>query len=221
MAPDSFLVIALTRPYLWIALVALRVWLYNRPGLTPPIASKYMKGVHGPGTLCHGGSPATSKLEGRVRSSIEAAGYTVLPASVILIAPLRDKHGNWRKFTPDILVVHGKTRIVVEVDPYHYHGEARMPTAEKEGSSGMEHIFHDVERNYAYSASGWAVIRVRIGWPPSHPWARIGKNDVIISGDDFVPVDHADAVRAAIARAERVPASSWNKQLEALNPWAR
>lgn len=221
MTSASFLIVVLSRPWLWIALVALRLWAYNRPGATPPIASRYIKGVHGPGSLCHGGSAKTSGLEGRVRASLTTAGFNVLPASVHLITPLTDKHGNWRKFTPDILVVHRGTRIVVEVDPYHFHGEGRMPTATNDGSNGLDKIYHDVERNYAYSATGWAVVRVRIGWPASHPWRQIGRNDVVIDGDDFFPAEHAERVKHAILHARRVPASSWNKQLAALSEWAK
>jgi hypothetical protein len=209
MAADSFLVVLVTRPYLWWALVALRIWAYNRPGMKPPIASSYVKGVHGPGSLCHGGSTKTSKLEGRVRNSLSAAGFTVLPTSVQLIAPLADNHGNWRKFTPDIMLLHNRKRVIVEVDPYHFHGQ-----------DDPGRIFHDVERNYAYSASGWAVVRVRIGWPPENQWRQIGKYDVVIDADDFYPAEHADLVRRAVVRAQRVPASTWNRQLDALAPWA-
>ncbi|MGP9760878.1 hypothetical protein [Corynebacterium sp. AOP12-C2-36] len=133
----------------------------------------------------------------------------MLPPSVHLIAPLRDAHGNWRKFTPDILIVYRGRRIVVEVDPHHFHGEGKP-----------DRIYHDVERNYAYSATGWAVVRVRIGWPPGNQWRQIGKHDVIIDDNDFFPAEHADRVRAAVTHVRRVPASAWNRQLAALAPFA-
>lgn len=210
MTPDSFLVVALTRPWLWLGLLAVRlVWGWYQRHARPHIFGRYVLGASKPGDLCYGGSEKTSGTEQRVRATLQRAGFTVLPSSVIMVAPLVDEHGNYRKFTPDILVVQGKRRIVVEVDPFKWHGQ-----------DNPSRIYHDVERNRAYSACGWAVVRVRIGWPLSNTWAQLGKYDVVIPDKDYYPHDHAAAVVKAVSRAKKVKPSAWDRQMAVLEPFS-
>lgn len=207
MNTDHPLVAIVTRPWFWWALLALWIVWWYRKRKWPDIAPKYLgPNRHKPGTLVRGGSSATSGTEKRVLASLNAAGYRTLPSELYLIVPLADRHGKWRKFTPDILLADPK--VVVEVDPYRWHGE-----------DGPHKIYDDVERNVGYSACGWAIVRVRIGWPADHPWRTIGKYDVVIEADDFYPAEHAELIRRAIAKAKPVKARSWDRQLAALRPY--
>lgn len=210
MTPDSIIVVALTRPWLWAALLGVRLWWgYYRTRSRPHIFQAYLRGTSRPGDLCYGGSDKTSGTEQRVRGALSAAGFRLLPASVIMVAPLVDDHGNYRKFTPDILLVHGGRRIVVEVDPYKWHGEA-----------GPDRIYHDVERNRAYAACGWAIVRVRIGWPKNNSWARLGRYDVVLPEPDFYPAEHSQAVISAVNKARRVSPTAFDQQLARLQPYS-
>lgn len=198
--------VILMSPWFWLVMLAAWTawWYHSRKW--PDILRKDQAKLAKPGDLVRGGSSATSKTEKRVLASLAAAGYSTLPSELCLIVPLVDVHGNARKFTPDILVA--KPKVVVEVDPYHWHGEA-----------GMHKVYEDVERNVGYSACGWAIVRVRVGWPKDHPWRRIGKFDVVVEADDFYPAEHAAAVAKAVSAARPVRKDTWMRQLRALKPY--
>lgn len=165
------------------------VWWNSRKH--PPLLPSMDRQRARPGDISRGGSTATSKLEGRVRRSIEAAGFRTYPQGTLLCVG-RDSAGKNRFFTPDILV--RKPFAVVEVDPAHWHGSP-------------EKVAEDVMRNRFYASVGLKVVRVRIGGTQA-----LSPNDVVIRGEDFQPDRHGAQLVRAVGSARRLPPSYWTRR---------
>ena len=180
----------LLHPVIPLALLVVwaTVWWNHRKN--PPLLPEMDRHRARPGDVALGGSAASSKLEMRVRSCIEAAGYPTYPQGTLLCVG-RDSSGKNRFFTPDILV--RKPYAAVEVDPEHWHGS---PSA----------VAEDIMRNRFYAAVGLRVVRVRIAGVEA-----LGPNDVVIEEKDFRPERHGDRVLRALGSARLVPPAYWNR----------
>lgn len=180
----------LLHPAVPSALLALWTVVWWNQRKHPPLLPSMDRQRARPGDISLGGSTATSKLEKRVRDSIESAGYPTYPQGTLLCVG-RDSSGKNRFFTPDILV--RRPYAVVEVDPAHWHG-------------APDKIAEDMMRNRFYASVGLKVVRVRIGGARA-----LGPNDVVISDDDFCTDRHGPRVVRALGSAKMLPASYWNR----------
>ncbi len=165
------------------------MWWSHRK--SPPLLPAMDRHRARPGDISRGGSTATSKLEARVRGTIEAAGYRTYPQGTLLCVG-RDSAGKNRFFTPDILV--RKPFAVVEVDPAHWHG-----TPEK--------VAEDIMRNRFYASVGLKVVRVRIAGTEA-----LSPNDVVIRESDFQAERHGPKVVRALGSAKMLPPSYWTRR---------
>ena len=165
------------------------VWWNQR--YAPPLLPAMDRQRARPGDISRGGSTATSTLEGRVRSSIEGAGYHTYPQGTLLCVG-RDSAGKNRFFTPDILV--RKPFAVIEVDPAHWHG-------------APEKVAEDIMRNRFYAAVGLKVVRVRIAGTQA-----LSPNDVVIPESDFQPERHGPKVVRALGSAKMLPPAYWTRR---------
>lgn len=164
------------------------VWWDTRR--TPPLLPAMDRRRAVAGDVSRGGSTATSKLETRVRRTIEAAGYRTYPQGTLLCVG-RDSAGKNRFFTPDILV--RRPYAVVEVDPARWHG-----------SPGK--VAEDILRNRFYAAAGLRVVRVRLAGCQA-----LSPNDVVIPEQVFRPERHGPAVVRALGSAKMLPPSYWER----------
>lgn len=203
---DDPTVSVILHPLTWVILLCLWFvwWWFGRK--FPYIHPKYDKSKCPPGTYFADGSTKTSGTEKRVRDAIAAAGYRPLPLGTGLVVAGRDAHQNRRKLTPDI-ILHSPRKVIVEVDPRFWHGE-----------EGLHKVYDDIERNKQYTALGFAVVRVRIGWE-GQVYSRLGRYDVVTKENDFHPAQHSSPVAKAIRSARKVPVSYWDRQLAKLTPF--
>lgn len=169
---------------LWVV-----VWWNHRKH--PPLMSEMDRRHARPGDLSRGGSKATSNTEQRVRDVIESAGFRTYPQGTLLCVG-RDSDGRNRFFTPDIML--RKPRLVVEVDPAHYHGSP-------------EKIAEDLMRNRFYASVGLKVVRVRIAGTRA-----LSPNDVVIPESDFRPDRDGAKVIRALGAARELPPSYWRQR---------
>lgn len=196
-------------PVLWWSLLVMLIiwWLVLRSAGVPYIYPSYDKTRNRPGDLCHGGSDKTSGTEQRVRDSLRAMGFTLLPCSVYLVLGTDSYGRQGRKITPDIILAHHK--VIVEVDPLYHHG-------------GLVKIVDDLERNTSYARLGYRVVRVRIAWG-TQPYGRLSPLDVVTDtrdwdgpGDRFHP-DLLTKVREAI-RSPVIGPDFFQRELYKLKP---
>ena len=198
----------LLSPWLWVILLGLWLWWWwtgrSRPHIHRKYDSKY-KHRFKAGDLFADGSTATSKTEKRVLESLHRHGYRTLPSSTRILIPevatrpdgeSQGKKGATRMFTPDIMLLNKK--VIVEVDPIHWHG-------------GEERIIHDLERNMGYSALGYAVVRVRIGWA-DQPYSRLGPFDVVTHEQDYDADRHAARVIKQVSKAKPLNPQFWARE---------
>ena len=179
----------LLSPPLWWFLLAVWTALLFRDRKTPPVNQKKVPlKKRRPGSLYADGSAAGSKVENKIRTSIERMGYRLYPhGTAVTTRP--DIDGKKHKYTPDIMVKRHK--IIIEVDPQYTHG-------------GAHRIAHDIDRNRAYAQLGYKIVRVRMGGA-----RRLSDNDLLIDGGTFDHNEHKGKLSRAIRRARYFPPRYW------------
>lgn len=182
----------LSPPFWWImaALFAAKM-LHERTGVRPVAREFNKKRGPRPGDLFADGSTATSKLEKRIRETVEQAGYKLYPPSTRIYTH-KDNEGKNHRYTPDIMLK--KQKVIIEVDPKFWHGDPRK-------------IAHDIDRNRAYAKLGYTIVRVRIGGAEA-----LSRNDIVLEGPGFDPERNPSDRRRllkGIRRARYLPAKEW------------
>lgn len=167
-----------------LALVMIAVslaWkLPSRKHVIRPVVPYKLSTTAPAGTLCVGGSEATSKLEQRIREDLQRSGLRLYPQGTALITH-PDEYGKKHRYTPDI-IVQGYD-VIVEVDPEYTH-------------LGKE--ADDARRGRMYQKAGFGVVRFRLG-PHMRP---LGKYDLVRARKDYVPRDDLPMLLALIRRAK-------------------
>lgn len=179
----------LLSPLTWVFLIALYV-LYRVLSHKDIIADHYDKDVrdtYKDGQLFGNGSKATSQTESTYRDFLKNNGLPVLSNNTRWARKHKeyDDNGNVKKpgiamkvpgpgsglITPDIVVwFNDHRKVVVEVDPYFHHGRKDQK------------YLDDLSRNIRYAQSGYAIVRLRIGFKNTSPTylQTLGEYDVII-----------------------------------------
>lgn len=182
----------LTPAFWWVCLVVWVAFLF-RDRKTPPVIQisdkkKISLKKRRPGALYSDGSAAGSKIENKIRESIERMGYRLYPHGTAIVTK-PDVYGKKHKYTPDIMIKRHK--IIVEVDPQYTHG-------------GAGKIAHDIDRNRAYSQLGYKIVRIRMGGA-----RKLSDNDVLFDGGSYDHYQHKGKLSRAIRRARFFPPRYW------------
>lgn len=169
---------------LWVAcivVVCAAAYKLARGRKPERIVVPYKLGIDAPaGTLCVGGSEATSKIEKRIRDDLIRSGFRLYPQGTALITH-PDEFGKKHRYTPDIIVK--GYDVIVEVDPEYTH-------------LGKE--YDDDRRGRMYRKAGFAVVRFRLG-PHMRP---LGKYDLVRAHKDYNPRVDLPMLVSLIRRAK-------------------
>lgn len=206
----------LTNPLLWLAGLVLWYLLGKAGQAMPDIYDRAQAKNLKPRSFVRGGK-APSKTAQHIRAFLGpgpvsgTARFNLVDPGVRVVTPVKDAEGNFIIAPVDIIVWDGPGHVVlIQVDDMN------------KSTSSAGATLADLENSRALAATGWHLLRLRIGEqldPAREAW-RMLDPITCIPLPEFDAAEHGPMLVKAIRQARPVDPSTWDKHIVAVTPQA-